>query len=127
MPTRARCHSAYSNSSGGTPCMTGRSIASNNWRRLMPRRRISRLFMVTGNTEITAAAVAREIGLEGPICPPGRIPDQVAPAEYAVFAGVFPEDKFKLVKAFQRSGHAVGMSGDGANDAPALQQAQMGI
>jgi H+-transporting ATPase len=44
-----------------------------------------------------------------------------------VFAGVLPEDKFKLVKAFQKAGDIVGMCGDGANDAPALRQAQMGI
>ena len=46
---------------------------------------------------------------------------------FAVFAGVLPEDKYKLVKAFQKAGHIVGMCGDGANDAPALRQAQMGI
>ena len=51
----------------------------------------------------------------------------LAPQDYAIYAGVFPEDKFRLVKAFQRQGHAVGMCGDGANDAPALRQAQMGI
>ena len=39
----------------------------------------------------------------------------------------FPSRNFELVKAFQRQGHAVGMCGDGANDAPALRQAQMGI
>ena len=44
-----------------------------------------------------------------------------------MFAGVLPEDKFKLVKAFQSEGHTVGMCGDGANDAPALRQAQIGI
>ena len=44
-----------------------------------------------------------------------------------MFAGVFPEDKFRLVKAFQRGGHTVGMCGDGANDAPALRQAEIGI
>jgi H+-transporting ATPase len=51
----------------------------------------------------------------------------VHPEDFAVFAGVLPEDKFHLVQAFQNSGHTVGMCGDGANDAPALRQAQMGI
>jgi H+-transporting ATPase len=51
----------------------------------------------------------------------------VRPEDFAVFAGVLPEGKFNLVKAFQKSGHTVGMCGDGANDAPALRQAQMGI
>jgi H+-transporting ATPase len=51
----------------------------------------------------------------------------VHPETYAVFAGVLPEDKYKLVKAFQQGGHTVGMCGDGANDAPALRQAQIGI
>ena len=49
------------------------------------------------------------------------------PDEFAVFAGILPEGKYNLVKAFQKSGHTVGMCGDGANDAPALRQAQMGI
>ena len=44
-----------------------------------------------------------------------------------MFASVLPEDKYKLVKAFQKGGHTVGMCGDGANDAPALRQAQIGI
>ncbi len=47
--------------------------------------------------------------------------------DFAVFAGVLPEGKYGLVKAFQKGGHVVGMCGDGANDAPALRQAQMGI
>jgi H+-transporting ATPase len=83
--------------------------------------------MVTGDTAGTASAVARAIGLDGPVCPPGKIPEKAGPQDYAVYAGVFPEDKFLLVKAFQRQDHAVGMCGDGANDAPALRQAQMGI
>jgi len=86
-----------------------------------------RTVMVTGDAAPTATTVARAIGLEGRICPPGHLPDRVDPADFAVYAGVFPEDKFRLVRAFQRSGHAVGMCGDGANDAPALRQAQMGI
>ena len=83
--------------------------------------------MVTGDAAATAATVAHAIGLSGPVCPPGKIPDSVGPDDFAVYAGVFPEQKFQLVKAFQREGHAVGMCGDGANDAPALRQAQMGI
>lgn len=47
--------------------------------------------------------------------------------DYSVFAGVFPEDKFKLVRAFQRRGAVVGMSGDGVNDAPGLRQAEAGV
>ncbi|MFM0209525.1 HAD-IC family P-type ATPase [Paraburkholderia sediminicola] len=86
-----------------------------------------RAVMVTGDAPATAAIVAHAVGLDGAICPPGPIPDGVKPAAFAVFAGVLPEDKYKLVKAFQQSGHIVGMCGDGANDAPALRQAQIGI
>ncbi len=86
-----------------------------------------RPIMVSGDAAATAATVASAIGLDGPVCPPGKISDDVSPAQFAVYAGVFPEDKFRLVKAFQRHGDAVGMCGDGANDAPALRQAQMGI
>jgi H+-transporting ATPase len=83
--------------------------------------------MVTGDAATTAGTVAQAIGLNGKVCPPGAIPESVGPDDFAVYAGVFPEQKFQLVKAFQREGHAVGMCGDGANDAPALRQAQMGI
>ncbi|MGD1030794.1 MAG: HAD-IC family P-type ATPase [Opitutaceae bacterium] len=83
--------------------------------------------MVTGDAPATAAIVARAVGLDGAVCPPGSIPPGVHPGDYAVFAGVLPEGKFDLVKAFQKGGHTVGMCGDGANDAPALRQAQMGI
>jgi H+-transporting ATPase len=83
--------------------------------------------MVTGDAPTTAAIVARSVGLDGALCPPGPIPETVHPEDYAVFAGVLPEDKFKLVKAYQSGGHTVGMCGDGANDAPALRQAQIGI
>jgi H+-transporting ATPase len=86
-----------------------------------------RTVMVTGDAPATAAIVAKAVGLDGAICPLGPIPDVVHPEQFAVFAGVLPEDKYKLVKAFQKDGHIVGMCGDGANDAPALRQAQMGI
>nr|WP_234913367.1 HAD-IC family P-type ATPase [Rhizobium rhizogenes] len=86
-----------------------------------------RTVMVTGDAPATAAIVAKAVGLDGAVCPPGPIPDAVRPEQFAVFAGVLPEDKYKLVKAFQKGGHTVGMCGDGANDAPALRQAQMGI
>ena len=86
-----------------------------------------RMVMVTGDAPATAAIVAHAVGLDGAVCPPGPIPDNVRPESFAVFAGVLPEDKFKLVKAFQKAGSIVGMCGDGANDAPALRQAQMGI
>jgi len=86
-----------------------------------------RTVMVTGDAPSTAAIVARAVGLDGAVCPPGPIPDSVHPEQFAVYAGVLPEDKYKLVKAFQKGGHTVGMCGDGANDAPALRQAQMGI
>ena len=83
--------------------------------------------MVTGDAPATAAIVAKAVGLDGAIYPPGPIPEAVHPEQFAVFAGVLPEDKYKLVKAFQKGGHTIGMCGDGANDAPALRQAQMGI
>src|SRR6202041_2238932 len=86
-----------------------------------------RTVIVTGDAPTTAQIVAREVGLEGAICPPGPIPVGVRPESFAVFAGVTPEDKYHLVQAFQKTGHTVGMCGDGANDAPALRQAQMGI
>jgi H+-transporting ATPase len=86
-----------------------------------------RTVMVTGDAPETAAIIARAVGLDGAICPPGPIPDNVRPETFAVFAGVLPEEKYRVVQAFQKSGHTVGMCGDGANDAPALRQAQMGI
>ncbi|MCI4683732.1 HAD-IC family P-type ATPase [Rhodoblastus acidophilus] len=86
-----------------------------------------RTVMVTGDAPATAAIVAKAVGLVGDVCPPGPIPEAVRPEQFAVFAGVLPEDKYKLVKAFQKGDHTVGMCGDGANDAPALRQAQLGI
>jgi len=83
--------------------------------------------MVTGDAPATAVIVANAVGLKGTVCPPGPIPGGVKPQDFSVFAGILPDGKYNLVKAFQKHGHTVGMCGDGANDAPALRQAQMGI
>jgi H+-transporting ATPase len=83
--------------------------------------------MVTGDAPATAAIVAHDVGLTGPVCPPGKLPEGIKPEDFAVFAGILPEGKYDIVNAFQKSGHTVGMCGDGANDAPALRQAQFGI
>jgi H+-transporting ATPase len=85
-----------------------------------------RTIMVTGDAPATAAIVAHTVGLDGAVSPPGIAAD-VRPEQFSVYAGVLPEDKYNLVKAFQKSSHTVGMCGDGANDAPALRQAQIGI
>ncbi len=86
-----------------------------------------RTVMVTGDAAVTAAIVAHAVGLKGAVAPTGPIQDSVRPENFAVFADVLPEGKYRLVKGFQKDGHVVGMCGDGANDAPALRQAQMGI
>jgi H+-transporting ATPase len=69
-----------------------------------------RTVMVTGDSPVTAAAIARKVGIDG-----------------NVHARVVPEEKYRLVKTLQGQGHVVGMCGDGTNDAPALRQAQIGI
>jgi H+-transporting ATPase len=76
---------------------------------------------------VTARVVAEAVGITGAVCATVPLPSDVRVEEFAVFAGVLPEDKYALVQAFQHGGHVVGMCGDGANDAPALRQAQMGI
>jgi H+-transporting ATPase len=86
-----------------------------------------RTVMVTGDAPTTAAIVAHAVGLDDSVCPPGSIPANVKPQDFAVFASILPEGKYDLVKAFKRNGHTVGMCGDGANDAPALRKAQIGI
>ncbi len=84
-----------------------------------------RVVMVTGDGEATAASVARELGLRGHT---GTRKDiEARGRSFDVFAGVFPEDKFALVRSLQREGAIVGMTGDGVNDAPALKQAEVGI
>ena len=86
-----------------------------------------RTIMLTGDAPATAAIVAHAVGIEGAVWPPGPLPKKLDAKTFGVYASILPEDKDTLVKAFQESGHTVGMCGDGANDAPALRQAQMGI
>ncbi len=88
-----------------------------------------RVIMVTGDGLATARAVAAKVGIGDRACPPetlrGEIGNKVLDCD--VFAGVYPEDKFRLVQAVQHAGHVSGMTGDGVNDAPALKQAEVGI
>jgi H+-transporting ATPase len=86
-----------------------------------------RTVMITGDAPVTARVVADAVGITGPTCATTPLPRDIRAEEFGVFAGVLPEDKYALVQAFQRGSHVVGMCGDGANDAPALRQAQMGI
>ncbi|MGC8588316.1 MAG: plasma-membrane proton-efflux P-type ATPase [Hydrogenobaculum sp.] len=78
--------------------------------------------MITGDTKETAKHIASLVGIEGDVCEAKDIKETCG-----VFAGVLPEDKFKIVKTYQKMGHTVGMTGDGINDAPALKQADFGI
>lgn len=88
-----------------------------------------RVIMVTGDGPATARAVSLEVGIGDRIGSAETLRNgtEAAAERYDVFAGVFPEDKFRLVEALQRQGHVVGMTGDGVNDAPALKQAEAGI
>ncbi|HKB58530.1 MAG TPA: plasma-membrane proton-efflux P-type ATPase [Gallionellaceae bacterium] len=88
-----------------------------------------RVVMVSGDGPATARAIAGQVGMGQRVCPPERLHENLEQhvLDYDVFARVLPEDKFKLVRALQGSGHIVGMSGDGVNDAPALKQAEVGI
>jgi H+-transporting ATPase len=87
-----------------------------------------RILMVTGDSSATAQTVARQVGIGEHVCSPEQLQqlDEQTP-DCEVFAGVLPEDKYRLVRALQRQGHIIGMTGDGVNDAPALKQAEVGI
>ncbi len=87
------------------------------------------VLMVSGDGPATARAVAAEVGIGERVCAPTNLNQAIEHGvlDYDVFARVLPEEKFRLVQALQQSGHVVGMSGDGVNDAPALKQAEVGI
>ena len=89
-----------------------------------------RVIMVTGDAAATARAVSMQvgIGIQRWLSRGAASEHRERETEnYDAFAGVFPEDKFRLVQALQQQGHIVGMTGDGVNDAPALKQAEVGI
>ncbi len=90
-----------------------------------------KVIMITGDHEITAKAVAREIGLTGKAIT-GQQLDEIKNLDgivedVSVFARVNPEHKIKIVEALRKKGHIVAMTGDGVNDAPALKIADIGI
>ena len=89
--------------------------------------------MITGDHAVTAAAIARQLGIEGKVISGpefGAMTDDEAMeaiADVGVIARVTPEHKVRLVDLLKREGHIVAMTGDGVNDAPALKKADIGI
>ncbi|WP_303025075.1 calcium-translocating P-type ATPase, PMCA-type [Anaerotignum lactatifermentans] len=91
--------------------------------------------MITGDHVLTAEAIGRELGIyqKGDCAVTGAELDKMSDKELetaaetcTVFARVAPEHKVRIVKAFQKSGNVVAMTGDGVNDAPALKTADIG-
>ncbi|WP_416887489.1 cation-translocating P-type ATPase [Mediterraneibacter gnavus] len=95
-----------------------------------------RPIMITGDHKVTAAAIAKRIGIledESEACE-GAVIDSMSDGELknfvegiSVYARVSPEHKIRIVRAWQEKGNIVAMTGDGVNDAPALKQADIGV
>ena len=89
--------------------------------------------MITGDHAVTAAAIARQLGIDGKVITGaefGAMTDDEAMeaiADVGVIARVTPEHKVRLVDVLKREGQIVAMTGDGVNDAPALKKADIGI
>ena len=95
-----------------------------------------RTVMITGDHKITARAIAKQLGIyqEGDLAVTGRELDAMSEKELqeklekiCVYARVSPEHKIRIVKAWQKKGRIVSMTGDGVNDAPALKCADIGV
>src|SRR3989338_5614923 len=95
-----------------------------------------RVVMMTGDYAETAKAIAKKVGIyeEGDTVLTGEDVEKLAEVELeeriekvSVFARITPEHKLKIVNAFKKKGHVCAMTGDGVNDAPALQAANLGI
>ena len=92
--------------------------------------------MITGDHKITASAIAKQIGImrDGDMAVTGMELDAMNDEELdrvlekiSVYARVSPENKIRIVEAWQRKGNIVSMTGDGVNDAPALKKADIGV
>jgi Ca2+-transporting ATPase len=93
-----------------------------------------RVLMITGDAPETAAAIAREVGLDdGDVLPAAELDtlDDAALSErlrgVSVLSRATPEHKLRIIEGFQRAGEIVAMTGDGVNDAPALKKADIGV
>lgn len=95
-----------------------------------------RTVMITGDHKVTAVAIAKKIGIftDGDLALTGLELDALSDEELdqqiekvAVYARVSPENKIRIVNAWQRKDHIVSMTGDGVNDAPALKKADVGV
>lgn len=95
-----------------------------------------RTVMITGDHKVTAVAIAKKIGIfnDGDMAVTGLELDKMSDEELeqkiekiAVYARVSPENKIRIVNAWQKKDHIVSMTGDGVNDAPALKKADIGV